>query len=198
MQRHPRPRKYTIPSFRVMTNSPLVLLATALLAGCSSTLTASAPTDISTPCFDPSRVDTSLFEGVDDPPLQAQAIRAPDRGGARCASTFRLKPGRRAASSRVFGGSAWRYGPWWAIGPTGADSSAYRAAYGICPAWNGLDSLLSCPLAEGARFAIGPGQRARCNDSISYGTSDSLQVFFAHPQTDLDTSRCVASRAPWR
>lgn len=181
-----------------MKTAHLSCLAMVVLAGCSSHPTSSAIPDPSGTCFDAHRVDTSIFEPVDDSGLRARAVRLPDSGGVRCATVYRLKDGRGASLHRVFGGGAWRYGRWWTFPRPGSDSTAYRSAYEICRGWNRLDSLLTCDLKPGTHLAIGPGQSAWCASGPCYGTSDSLQVFLANPTIDLDTSRCTVAPMIWR
>jgi hypothetical protein len=181
-----------------MRTNSLVFVALAMLSGCAARLPLDARAESAGGCLQPGAIDTSLFEGVADTALQRQAVRSPDSGGVRCASTYRLKPGKNVAAYRVYGGNGWRLGRWWAFSRPGADSTAYRSAYEICRRWNSLDSLAVCELKAGTRFAIGPGQSADCGADPRYGTSDSLQVFFANPPQDLDTSRCTFQRKDWK
>lgn len=171
-------------------------LAVAFLAGCAPTslLTKPAPADNHCPII----YDTSLFQRISDSSPARAAIHVPDSGGLRCAVTLALRPGRQATVHRVFGGGARPIRRWWSLTLPGSDSSAYRRMYEICPAWNSLDSLVSCALAPGAHLALGPGQSASCGNLSGYPLSDSLQVFLADPARDLDTARCRFGRMEWR
>ena len=175
-----------------------VLLATVvLLSGCASLFSSTTSPDGSGLCFVPSRIDTSTFERVGDSALERSATRLPDSGGVRCAQAYRLKAGKTASVYRVYGGKGWRFGRWWTFTRPSGDSTMYRKDYEICRAWNSLDSIAVCALKAGTRFAIGPGQSAVCGNDPGYGTSDSLQTFFANPQTDLDIASCRFEPLVW-
>lgn len=173
------------------------LLALAVLSGCASLFSSTAGPDGSGQCFAPSRINTSTFARVGDSALERSAIRLPDSGGVRCAQAYRLKEGKTASVYRVYGGKGWRLGRWWTFSRPGSDSISYRRDYEICRAWNALDSIAVCALKEGTRFAIGPGQSAVCGNDPGYGVSDSLQVFFANPQADLDVTNCRFEPMGW-
>lgn len=174
------------------------LLATAaLLSGCASLFSSTTGEDASGQCFAPSRIDASTFDRVADSALERSAIRQPDSGGVRCALAYQLKTGKTATVYRVYGGKGWRFGRWWTFSRPSGDSTMYRKDYEICRAWNSLDSLAVCALKVGSRFAIGPGQSAVCGNDPGYGTSDSLQVFFANPRDDLDTANCRFEPMSW-
>lgn len=181
-----------------MKSLALSLLAFAVLSGCASTISPSSSSMAATGrCFASSRIDTSVFEPVDDSALLRSAVRLPDSGGVRCAEVYRLKVGKSASATRVYGGKGWRFGRWWTFGRPGTDSTVYRQSYEICRAWNALDSIATCALKAGTRFAIGPGQSAVCGNDPGYDASDSLQVFFANPQVDLDVTNCRFETMTW-
>ena len=174
-----------------------VFAALAAMTGCAARSPGFLQAAPSGGCLLPHVLDTAVFEPVVDSALVARAARVRDSGGVRCASVFRLKPGKQTTVYRVYGGAGWRFGRWWTFSRPGSDSTAYREAFEICRGWNNLDSLAACEVRPSARFAIGPGQSAWCGSDPSYGVSDSLQVFFANPQQDLDTSRCTHRRMAW-
>ncbi|HNY29884.1 MAG TPA: hypothetical protein PKO15_03265 [Fibrobacteria bacterium] len=171
-------------------------LALAFLAGCAPTSRMASFGFPDNSC--PIAFDSSLFQKVSDTSLVRAAVHDPDSGGMRCAIALALRPGRHVTVHRVYGSPARPIRRWWALSLPGSDSSAYRAMYEICPAWNSLDSLVSCELAPGARLAMGPGQSASCTGQTGYPVSDSLQVFLANPSRDLDTARCRYGRMEWR
>ncbi|HQF54193.1 MAG TPA: hypothetical protein PK208_03655 [Fibrobacteria bacterium] len=175
----------------------LFLVPAALISGCASLFSSTTGADASGQCFAPSRIEASTFERVADSALEQFATRLPDSGGVRCALAYQLKAGKTATVYRVYGGKGWRFGRWWSFAPPSSDSLSYRKDYEICRAWNSLDSLAICALKVGSRFAIGPGQSAVCGNDPGYGTSDSLQVFFANPRDDLDTANCRFAPLTW-
>lgn len=171
-------------------------LAATILAGCAANHHETGSVHAPEVC--PASFDGSRFEIVTDSSLTKGSVGLPEAGGVRCATVLALKAGQTATVHRVYGSGARPYRRWWTFSLPGTDSSAYRKQYGICPAWNSLDSLVTCELAPGTRIALGPGQSVRCGTDPTYPASDSLQVFLANPSRDLDSTRCTFRRMEWK
>lgn len=68
------------------------------------------------------------------------------------------------------------FGKWWSFAKPAGPVDAYREQNAICPEWSDLDRLTVCEIKVGSRFAVGPGQSAKCN-STTYQKSKVNQVF---------------------
>lgn len=113
---------------------------------------------------------------IDDDGLRAKALGASGKGGVCTAAVFRVVTPRIVY--RVFDGAkgASSDGRWWALDPPAGPRDAYRAAYGICEEWSGLDRLVACAVKVGAEVVVGPTQSAQCGKT-DYPKTPYLQVF---------------------
>jgi len=68
-------------------------------------------------------------------------------------------------------------GRWWSLTKPAGPVDIYREENAICPEWNELDRLSVCELKVGARFVMGPGQSAKCENNKEYAKSAVNQVF---------------------
>lgn len=77
-----------------------------------------------------------------------------------------------------------RIGGWWAADEPAGPVDQYRVDYEICDSWNDLTWMLSCTLAEGAVFAVGPGQSVSletCGDDTPPLEAGSALAFAQNP-----------------
>ncbi|HMY16662.1 MAG TPA: hypothetical protein PKA58_10115 [Polyangium sp.] len=68
------------------------------------------------------------------------------------------------------------FGKWWSFDKPAGPVDAYREQNAICPEWSDLDRVSVCEIKVGARFAVGPGQSAKCA-TTTYEKSAVNQVF---------------------
>lgn len=68
------------------------------------------------------------------------------------------------------------FGQWWSFAKPVGPVETYREQNAVCPEWSALDRVTVCELKVGARFAIGPGQSAKCT-STQYEKSAVNQLF---------------------
>lgn len=120
-------------------------------------------------------VPDALVETIDSKIL-AEAIGQPEKGALCKAKVFEaLKP---VTVYRVWDESKsfTLYGRWWSLLVPVGPREAYQAQNAICPEWSVLNKMSACTLKIGTRVAIGPGQSARCADSL-LAASPVNQVF---------------------
>lgn len=161
-----------------------LLLAVALLSGCSSLpdATSSLPkstatTAAATDCVGTIEAPVAGLAPSSDPELLQLALGQPDKGQLCMGQVF-------VATAPVKVYRVWDqakgytlYGRWWSFMlPTGP-AERYRAANAICPSWSVLNQMSSCTLKVGSKIVVGPGQSADCGDGLVYPKSPVNQVF---------------------
>ncbi|MFO0630270.1 MAG: hypothetical protein U0325_32235 [Polyangiales bacterium] len=158
--------------------SPLILLALAV--GC----TANAPppaTTTATPaalaCNAPSPEAVEGARAIADDALRARAVGAATEGKL-CAATV-YEATRPIPVWRVWQRDRehTRRGRWWSLARPQGTRDAFRASAVVCAEWSALNALVRCEIRAGERFALGPGQSARCEGGAVLPASPALQVY---------------------
>ncbi|MBK9579081.1 MAG: hypothetical protein IPK50_19645 [Fibrobacterota bacterium] len=170
----------------------IALALMALLTGCPSDTAGNNPVDASPNPTPASRLDTSIFERLNDTAFVDSAEFGAGKGGVHDAAAYRVKAGKTATVYRVF--DKYAFGRWWALSRPSGSKQNYRDAFAICPEWNALDSLMTCTLPEGARLVVGPGESAGCTAG-GFPRSDSLQAFINSSATV--TRNCQSTPLAW-
>ena len=182
--------------------SLLALLGVLVLSTCAVGACAPGPTPraSSRPAESPGCVGAveppDGLKETDDPPLLAEAIRAPGKGGLCTAKVFQVV--RPLTVYRVWSRDApsTRLGRWWSFGLPQGPVESYRAKNAICPEWSELDMLVECKLKVGAEVVVGPGQSADC-DGRDYAASATNQAYVPYDTRDsgqpvLHVGACTA------
>lgn len=166
-----------------MRHVPFVLLALSLL-GCATT-----PTHVSTPtpvveepqaeaggCVGEVGPAPEGARPVEDAALLASALGEAGKGQLCEGEVFEVTSPVRVY--RVWTASKpWsEVGRWWSLEPPSGTVEAYRRDNAICPEWSDLDRVSVCELVVGARFVMGPGQSATCEEG-GFEASAVNQVF---------------------
>jgi hypothetical protein len=162
-----------------MPNKMLVICASVIISACT-TLPFEAnrielgPDQIACVGIAPDTIGG--FTRIKDDALMAKALGESGKGGVCSAQVFlATSPG---VVYRVYDGEkgASNYGKWWAFERPTGPREAYRAEYGICEEWSGLDRLIACEVKVGSEVVVGTTQSVSCK-TTSYPKTDHIQVF---------------------
>lgn len=124
--------------------------------------------------------------------LMKQARLATDKGGVCTARVWvvqqPVKVYRVYDSSRSYS----QFGRWWALSKPTGSRDVYRAEYGICPTWSGLDHLVSCTLKPNTQIVVGTTQSVDCGDAAHtvYPKTANLQVYVPNAPNDVRVENC--------
>lgn len=124
--------------------------------------------------------------------LMKQARLATDKGGVCTARVLvaqqPVKVYRVYDSSRSYS----QFGRWWALSKPTGSRDVYRADYGICPTWSGLDHLVSCTLKPNTQIVVGTTQSVDCGDAAHtvYPKTANLQVYVPNAANDVRVENC--------
>lgn len=90
------------------------------------------------------------------------------------------------------------YGSWWSFHQPTGSREHYRRDNAICPQWSALDLVSVCQIKIGSKLVIGPGQSARCSETLTYPESPVNQVYLPNnvPQNLIQVENCSIG-APW-
>lgn len=167
-------------------NKILVFLASVILSACT------------TLSFEPSRIvlgpdqiacvgvapdSIGGFSKIKDDALMAKALGESGKGGVCSAGVFvATEP---SVVYRVYDGEkgASYYGKWWSFERPSGAREAYRAQFGICEEWSGLDRLIACEVKVGSEVVVGTTQSVSCK-STNYPKTDYIQVFIPNDRAN--------------
>jgi hypothetical protein len=84
------------------------------------------------------------------------------------------------------------YGSWWSFQPPTGNREQYRIDNAICPEWSALNVLSVCQIKIGSKLVLGPGQSAKCSETLSYPASPVNQVYLPNnlQQNLLQVENC--------
>lgn len=125
-------------------------------------------------------------------PLLALALAASEKGNLCAGQVYRatapITVHRVWNSEKEFT----RIGRWWSFAAPTGTREAYRRDNVICEDWSRLDRAVTCEIAVGARFVVGPGQSVACDVGASYPKSATNQVFIANDgqKNEIFVERC--------
>jgi len=142
----------------------------------------------------------SKFEQIEDAVLLDEALGTPEKGKLCQGQAYISKE-----SSDIIIFRAWnstnensKFGKWWAFSKPTGSVSTYRSQYEICYQWSPLDKLVSCTLIPNTKVVVGNGQSAKCSDYLTYGVSDTQQIYIEDASSSLTNCRVFDGVFSWK